>query len=856
MADEQARVLLERGIQAAKAGQRDQARKLIQQSLRIDQYNDNAWLYLASVTSGKRERLLSLKKALEINPQNEMAIKAVRGMGIDPAQLVPQAATIQESLAEEDATAERGDVPLPDPDVLAEMQEIAEEISQEYLSAQNENAGVAWERKTRGRAGEREITILRLQIGTVIAVFLLTVVGILGTVVANNPAAQRLLFGPSETPRPPTSTPRPTSTPIFTFEATTTPIPAETATPFPILDSAIERGRFDQTPRPTALDLPGAEDNAVRAAVLALNADDATALQSAVVGLEESRARMGANFNANYFYFEALAQVRLGNLDAASTVLAIGEETIAGGIRENENVAQAWMDQATAFVRLAQARQAIEQDNPEAASGLLVEARNRAQSAIDFNGDRAEPYLAIAESYLLEDDPATAIDTLETALASGLVSGDMNLIVTLGNIYLEQGRAQLAEGDADAARESFGNANFQGFYAYTVDPHNEDSHRLRAEAALALDDPALAIAYVSNPEPEDDYLEYFPTSPQAWRFLGDARLAEGDTRRALEAYNQAVEFDGEPGQVADAFAARAQLYIRQGRFELALADLNASLDALASPQLQAIRMQTAYLVADYEQAQADAEDLLGSGVISDDEIRLLQARIQTDTAESDGDFRDALALLDAVNDEALPVGLQPIANEYRAFAHLELDNLESASTRINQALDVQESGFRYFLRGQINEAQQQYAAAVADFEQVLTWDPVYNYSFGDDAFDGILRVRATVAELNRQATATAQTATADVIQMTGTAAIEQTAAASTATADFFLTNSPTPTDTPTETLTPSPTLTPSITPTPSPTETPSITPTPSPTETPTLTPTPSPTETPAPTEEPSPTREG
>ncbi|RMG77384.1 MAG: hypothetical protein D6711_01705, partial [Chloroflexi bacterium] len=118
MSDERARELEERGIAAAKAGRKDEARALLQHSLRINSNNDNAWLWLASVARDKRERLLCLQKVLELNPQNEMGLRAVRAMGIDPQKLVPQRATIDQSLIDVDELVEEPRVPLPSLDAL------------------------------------------------------------------------------------------------------------------------------------------------------------------------------------------------------------------------------------------------------------------------------------------------------------------------------------------------------------------------------------------------------------------------------------------------------------------------------------------------------------------------------------------------------------------------------------------------------------------------------------------------------------------------------------------------------------------------------------------------------------------
>jgi tetratricopeptide (TPR) repeat protein len=129
LSSEQARELQERGIQAARAGQKDQARKLLQQSLRLDPENDTTWLWMASVSRDKRERLLCLKRVLEINPENEMGIKAVQSLGVDPAQLVPPRRTNADSMAADDASAQDPGIPMPEADRLAEARAMAEQIA-------------------------------------------------------------------------------------------------------------------------------------------------------------------------------------------------------------------------------------------------------------------------------------------------------------------------------------------------------------------------------------------------------------------------------------------------------------------------------------------------------------------------------------------------------------------------------------------------------------------------------------------------------------------------------------------------------------------------------------------------------
>jgi tetratricopeptide (TPR) repeat protein len=73
VSSDQARQLRQQGITAAKAGRKDEARQLLQQSLRLEPNNEAAWLWLASVARDKQERIFCLQKILEINPNSKQA---------------------------------------------------------------------------------------------------------------------------------------------------------------------------------------------------------------------------------------------------------------------------------------------------------------------------------------------------------------------------------------------------------------------------------------------------------------------------------------------------------------------------------------------------------------------------------------------------------------------------------------------------------------------------------------------------------------------------------------------------------------------------------------------------------------
>ena len=67
--------LLRSGIEAAKNGNRDEAKALLFRVTDIDPDNEMAWLWLASVSEYPEELLTFLQKVLTINPENEQALE-------------------------------------------------------------------------------------------------------------------------------------------------------------------------------------------------------------------------------------------------------------------------------------------------------------------------------------------------------------------------------------------------------------------------------------------------------------------------------------------------------------------------------------------------------------------------------------------------------------------------------------------------------------------------------------------------------------------------------------------------------------------------------------------------------------
>ncbi|MBE0691416.1 MAG: hypothetical protein IH587_14955, partial [Anaerolineae bacterium] len=69
--------LMNRGIAAARAGDKAGARVIFEQVVELDEENEKAWFWLASVLDDDTQKRLALSTVLHLNPQNERARKAL-----------------------------------------------------------------------------------------------------------------------------------------------------------------------------------------------------------------------------------------------------------------------------------------------------------------------------------------------------------------------------------------------------------------------------------------------------------------------------------------------------------------------------------------------------------------------------------------------------------------------------------------------------------------------------------------------------------------------------------------------------------------------------------------------------------
>ncbi len=703
MATDQARELRRQGIAAAKAGENDRARALLQQSIRLDPRNEAAWVWLASLARDQRERLFCFQKLLQINPQNETALQALAAMNIAPEQLLGAARSAPQAPAQA-AASQRAGVPIPDPQRLAAAQAQADRLVRAYAdSLAADSSGVEWVRKSKGRAGERDALYLRLKIAGAAAGFLVVLGAVGALVVANDPQLRGVVFAPTWTPSP-TPTLTPTPTPGFTPTPSVTPAVSPTASP--TIDPSITPGSINAPPRPTRI-YPDTGSRIISDAVALINQRRFTA---AISTLEAERAAASLSFNASAYLYEAIARTDAGDPEAALRLLDEAEARLRD---RPDAAARPLLDTAYAYALLELARRARDQGLAQAASGYLTQVTDRARAAAAGDPRLALPYVLLAQRYALERRYDEALAALDQGLAVPQLAADVNLIV-------EKGEVHFAQGDLDRAAR-------QAFVALYIDPTVEKAYLLQIKTALAQGDPGLAVIYAQN------YLFFYPGSAEGFKLLGDARVAEGNTDQALAAYDQALAAEEITPVTAAALVARAALYSAQGRHDMARDDLTRAYSIDQSLQTRAQRMRAAYAAGSYGTASSDAEALLSSGVLADDEIRLLQARILVDQAR-DGDtetFASALALIP--EPASLPLALQPVAHEYRARAQYGLGEFDDALRSVDAALARVETGSRRFLRGLILEAQGETQAALREYDWVVTWSAVYPYPFAAEA---------------------------------------------------------------------------------------------------------------------------
>lgn len=81
---------LERGIEAAKAGENERARDILVHVIELDQYNERAWLWLSAVVETVIDKRVCLENVLFINPDNAQAALELRHLRHPPRDRLTQ----------------------------------------------------------------------------------------------------------------------------------------------------------------------------------------------------------------------------------------------------------------------------------------------------------------------------------------------------------------------------------------------------------------------------------------------------------------------------------------------------------------------------------------------------------------------------------------------------------------------------------------------------------------------------------------------------------------------------------------------------------------------------------------------
>lgn len=698
MANDDARALRQQGIAAAKAGQRDGARALLQQAIRLEPANEAAWMWLASVARDQRERVFALQKLLELNPDNETAQRALEKLlaasGPETPPPSAYASPIQPAAGGADADSPMGGVPLPSAEAIVRAQQDAELLLRERQSA--EAPAIHWAHKTRGRAGEGDITVLRLQIAGAAAgvLALLFVLGAL--LVTTNEGVRAVVFAPT-----PSFTPTPTRTLTPTPGQTPTPsaLPRVAPSQTPIPPLSIDGANLYSLPQATPI-YPAVLDKPLQDAIAAL---DAGHIDLALPTLSAERRLTETEFRAQPYYYEVRALLAQNALTDARALLEEATERETG---RTTNTEQAMIQSGFAQLLWAEGQQAQAANQRSRARVSFEEAAERAARAISLDARLPEPYLVLSQLHRQSREFDAALEILDRGLAGNLLPSNVDLLVEKGRVYFDRREYDLA--DAQAA------------LALYVDPRTPAAYELRIAASFAQDEPGRAVLQAQ------DYLYYLPGSARAWLLLGDARRAEGNDDLALAAYTQALAGEN-PADERAALLARASLYASHRRWDPARQDLTGALQISDDPAVRAQRMISAWQAGRYDAALDDARALAGTNALPGPELNLYTARILVDGAGSNAAaYRQALNLLAPLLDAeaGLPPRQRAIAAETLARAHLGLGDANTALGFIDQALAAGATAERHLVRGQIFAALDDIGAARQEFDWVLTWGDI------------------------------------------------------------------------------------------------------------------------------------
>jgi len=555
--------LLQRAIELARSGQREEARQLLAQVLRVDAQNETAWLWLGAVLTRPEDRIRCLQQVLTINPRNEMAARGLRALGVEPPPPPPP---------------ESG-VPRPDPAAIAEARRRADlvltDLRHEIDAGRLELAWAApdAERRTARLPLYMRVDPLAVAIVGSIAVVVLVVVlasTILGMIrPVQRGVAPQVAQGvlPTPTTQP---TPRPTRTPTPVGAGVIEPtLPAGNAPRGDLRFGLTPTAIYINTPHPA---LPRLSD--------AITAYAQGRYQDALELI--AQVRENGDESIDGYYYEVMSLIGLERFDDARARL-----TVALG--RNENFAPLHVAEGILLAR----------------AGAVERARVSFERARDIDPLYLRTYLELADLSLAEGDYDSAQAQIDAARATNRYSYDVNLLVAEGEIALARG---------DVAR-----AVALGNLAFYIDPGAEDVVVFLARSRIEFG--AIGAAVIGL----EDYLaDANPASARAWALLGTAYGLQDRFDEGFLAYQRALQLSE---NVTEALIARGYFYMEQRQvqnafddFEAALASEPGSRDALAGHAMTGIEL------GQFEAAIADLEKLRANLTPPDPNLETLYVR--------------------------------------------------------------------------------------------------------------------------------------------------------------------------------------------------------------------------------------
>ena len=69
--------MVREGINAVKAGNKEEGRALLRKAVELDPYNEEGWLWLSGVVESPEDQRTCLENVLSINPNNDRARQGV-----------------------------------------------------------------------------------------------------------------------------------------------------------------------------------------------------------------------------------------------------------------------------------------------------------------------------------------------------------------------------------------------------------------------------------------------------------------------------------------------------------------------------------------------------------------------------------------------------------------------------------------------------------------------------------------------------------------------------------------------------------------------------------------------------------